>query len=570
MSKLIVIAVGLIALGYPLADAQAQTSWEQQARLTTTDLASEARFGASLSLSGNSALVGAFLDGPDGPFSGSAAVFVRSESGWALQQKLVPSAGIPSGYAGFAVGLSGDSAVIGAPGTGFSNAPSAVYVFTRSGAAWTEQATLTETALTYGRAVAIDGDTLAIGDPDDTLQGFKQGAVYIYVRAGGSWSQQATLRASDGDGEALFGDALSLSGDVLAVGAWDDDSAYVFTRSNGSWQEQHKIIGPNMGNGFGRAVALSGDTLLIGDLSDGDGGVSAGAAYVYVSTGSTWTLQQKLVASTPAPYDAFGWRVALDGDNAAIGLIGATANPMSGGSVFVFQRQGSSWSETQELTVAGGSDVGFGEAVAIDGDVLLAGAPHDGDGAVYAYRMALDPLGIDCGADTDCESGFCVDGVCCDAACGAGDPTDCQACAGSVTGMPAGTCAPVVSGQPCRLAADSCDLEEVCDGSALMCPADATLGDATLGDDCGDDPPANDPPDDDPPADNDADPNDTHADSGCACGSAGGDGGRDGHGHAWIVGLALISLWRRRESCDLHGEHFLVERMNHPSSCKIR
>jgi len=298
----------------------------------------------------------------------------------------------------------------------------------------------------YALALSADGNTLAVGamaeDSDATgipALALKSGAVYIFVRESGVWSQQAMLKASvvdvyDGFGWAV---ALSADGNTLAVGAPQEDSnanvvngvatnnnasdagaAYVFTRTGSDWNQQAYVKAHNSeaNDKFGWAVALSGDgnTLAVGapgDDSDavginGDGlnnnAAEAGSVRVFTRAGDTWTHQAYLKPLNPGAGDQFGWAVALNDngdtlvvgapreDSAGSGINNDTPGPFddtanSSGAAYVFAHPGTVWSQTAFLkpfnTVAGFS---FGTSVAVsaDGYLFAVGAPGESSNAV--------------------------------------------------------------------------------------------------------------------------------------------------------------------------------------------
>jgi hypothetical protein len=346
---------------------------------------------------------------------------------------------------GFSVALSGDgnTLAVGAPaessdatgidGNQSSNAASqsgAVYVLVRSGATWVQQAYVkasnTDAVDAFGHSVALssDGNTLAVGAPledsdatgingdqSNSLARDNFGAVYVFTRSGSTWVQQAYVKASIATRE--FGWSVSLSGDgnTLAVGVPFEDSgtpasagaAYVFTRSGATWTQQSRLVASNTDafDEFGSSVALSGDgnTLAVGaPLEDSDAtgingdqrnslsAVNSGAAYVFTRSGSTWTQQAYVKASQEDSDGIFGSSVALNGDGNTL-AVGAPGNPSvaSGptgpGRVYVFTRSGADW--TQEAFVQDSNAFihffapdGFGSSVALsgDGNVLAVGA----------------------------------------------------------------------------------------------------------------------------------------------------------------------------------------------------
>src|SRR5262249_5912127 len=153
-------------------------------------------------------------------------------------------------------------------------------------------------------SVAVSGDTALVGA--DFAGG--KGAAHIFVRSGSTWTRQQELTASDGAMEDSFGFAVALSGDTALVGAVADDigansnqgSVYVFRRTGSTWMQVQKLTATNgnEGDGFGNAIALSGNTALIGAFTEMVGTkYSVGSAHVFVSSGSSWTEQQKLMSS---------------------------------------------------------------------------------------------------------------------------------------------------------------------------------------------------------------------------------------------------------------------------------
>ena len=242
----------------------------------------------------------------------------------------------------------------------------------------------------FGEAVAVDGDTLVVGvRSDDIGANIGQGSAYIFTRSGATWTQQQKLIAADGEAPDMFGSAVALNGDTLVIGASGDKiganeaqgSIYVFTRQGATWTQQQKLVAPDgmAQDFFGDALALSGDTLVAGVArGDVNNNESQGSAYVFTRQGTSWTFQYKLTAWDGVEYDHFGAAVAIDGDTI---VVGASANTTPGGfeegSAYVFTRQGTSWSFQQQLTGDVTVQAAFGRAVAIDGDILVVGAPHD-------------------------------------------------------------------------------------------------------------------------------------------------------------------------------------------------
>ncbi len=327
--------------------------------------------------------------------AGAAYVFVRSGNTWTQQAYLKASNTEAFDQFGYSVSVSGNTVVIGAyvedsNATGVngdqadnsSAGSGAAYVFVRTGTTWTQQAYLKASNAAdynfFGRLVAISGDTVVVGahNEDSNATGVNgnqannsttgAGAAYVFVRTGGgtTWSQQAYFKASNTGASDYFGWSVAISGDTVVVGAVNEDSnatgvngnqgnyqnnlsynsgaAYVFVRPPGgtTWTQQAYLKASNTGaiDRFGGSVAISGDTVVVGARSEdsnatgvnGDqadnSSAESGAAYVFVRTGTTWTQQAYLKASNTGVGDLFGDSVAVSGDTVVVGAFGEGSN----------------------------------------------------------------------------------------------------------------------------------------------------------------------------------------------------------------------------------------------------
>ena len=373
----------------------------QTGKLVASDGSNNDEFGISVSISGDTAVIGAVLDGVGQSFNrGAAYVFTRSGGVWTEQQKLTASDAAPADFFGFSVSISGNTVVIGAFGDDSSRG--AAYVFTRSGTLWTEQQKLTapdrEPGDGFGRGVSVSGDTAIIGaNGDDSARG----SAYVFTRSGTVWTGQQKLTASDGAAADLFGFSVVVSGDTAIVGAYgkdvelngDQGAAYVFTRSGNVWTEQQRLTASDGGASdlFGFSLAVSGETAVVGaPFDDLAVNVDQGSAYVFKRNGSVWTEQQKLTASDGLDNDQFGTSVAISGD---IVVIGASRDDLGAnidqGSAYVFTRSGTTWTGQQKLTASDGAlNDFFGRSVALSGNNALIGAYGDESSRGSAYTFA--------------------------------------------------------------------------------------------------------------------------------------------------------------------------------------
>ena len=313
-------------------------TWGNEVSLEAADGGADDLFGADVALDGDVAVVGAPLDDDDGLSSGSAYVYVRTPGGgWSQRAKLTASDAAAGDMFGSSVGVDGDTIVVGA------TIADAAYVFTRSGATWTEADILTGTGNDVGESVAIEGGTIVVG------AGAGAGVAHVFTGTGSSWSLQQSLSASDAAAGDSFGESVAISGDSVIIGAPDADVAGLSLISN------------------------------------------AGAAYIFTRSGATWS-QQQILSGDPALIaddDGLGTSVAIDGDSAAAGVPGRDGGlltPLDTGAVALYSRNGTSWSREGTFT-EGNDEPGdlLGSAVALDLGTLIAGAPGENIAAGAAY-----------------------------------------------------------------------------------------------------------------------------------------------------------------------------------------
>ena len=325
------------------------------------------QLGSAVAVSGETVVVGASFEfnGSDtGPVAGAAYVFVRQGGAWSEQAYLKASNRNGFDRFGSSVSVSGDTIVVGAPAedSGATGAggnqddesvtdSGAAYVFVRSGTTWTQQAYLKASnpgqSDWFGGAVSVSGDTVVVGafSEDSSAAGVNveqadnsasdSGAAYVFTRSGATWSQQAYLKASNAGAGDQFGSAVAVSGETVVVGAPKEDSSatgvagnqssnsvfnagatYVFARSGATWSQQaylKSINPPAFGDEFGTSAAVSGDTVVVGTFR-------ALFVYVFVRDGVTWGPQASLKVTQSSPdQDLFGSSVSVSGDTVVVG-----------------------------------------------------------------------------------------------------------------------------------------------------------------------------------------------------------------------------------------------------------
>jgi hypothetical protein len=372
------------------------------------------QFGSSVSISGDYAIVGSSLDDDNGEESGSAYIFKRDGSNWIEKQKLTASDGAEGDRFGTSVSISGDYAIVGAyidddKGVNSGSA----YIFKRVGLSWTEEQKLTASDGDeddwFGRFVSISGEYAIVSAYFNDDNGINSGSAYIFKRDGSNWIEEQKLTASDGDSDDAFGISVSISGDYAFVGAYGDDdnginsgSAYIFKKDGSNWIEKQKLTASDGDevDQFGRSISISGKYAIVGANYDDDNGVYySGSAYIFERDGSNWTEEQKLTASDGDEYDHFGSSVSISGEYVIVGAYFDDDNEVNSGSAYIFRRDSSNWIEKQKLTASDGAeDDWFGFSVSISGNYAIVGSLLDDDNGVSsgsAYIYSGFVMGVD-------------------------------------------------------------------------------------------------------------------------------------------------------------------------------
>jgi hypothetical protein len=293
------------------------SSWTSQALIVAQDPLEDS-FGDSLALDGETLAIGAGTEADPGVNSGAAYVYTRSGTSWSEQAKLEPADLAPQDNFGFDVDLDGDTLVAGSfKDDDLGNLSGAAYVFVRNGTVWSEQAKLLASdganADFLGRSVAISGDTVVAGaNKSDSLSG-ETGAVYVFTRSGTTWSEEARLVGSEVPDGDFFGHHVALDGDTLVASGLE--ASYVFVRSGTLWSEHAKL--PAVETTLPNTVALDGNKLVLGSETER----STGTAKLYVRAGTSWSLDRELVADDLDFLDGFGVDVALDGEIAIVATL---------------------------------------------------------------------------------------------------------------------------------------------------------------------------------------------------------------------------------------------------------
>ncbi len=258
--------------------------------------------------------------------------------------------------------------------------------------------------LEFGRSVAIDGNYAVVGEPG---YNGSEGRAYVFFYDGSGWSPIAKLTASDAAKDDRFGISVGISGDIIVVGADGDDvvglnsgSSYVFEKPTTGWvdaTESYKLTpsdgAPN--DGFGFSVSTFNAVIVVGAYGDDDNGNSSGSAYIFEKPASNWSQSAKLKPSDGVSFANFGYSVSISGQVIAIGAYGDDDNGSSSGSVYIFEKPITGWTnmaQTAKLIASDGAvNDALGRSVCISGDVVAAGASGKSNfmGAVYVFEKPI-------------------------------------------------------------------------------------------------------------------------------------------------------------------------------------
>ena len=454
----------LALMGVLLTQGSAASQTNEVQALNPSNLLLGDQFGRSTAVSGDVALVGAPAADRNGLFSsGSVYVYRFDGTAWVEEQELIPSDAADEDRFGSSVSLSGDVALIGANlvgDTGLSET-GAAYVFRFDGVSWVEEQKLVASDGAdgdgFGRSVSLDGDLALIGARGgQNSASVETGAAYVFEFDGLTWNEQQKLAPNGLPGDQ-FGISVSLKGNLALIGAELDDeampdagAAYIYRFDGVSWFEEQKLMASDAADSdrFSAAVAVDGDVALVGAEFTDNLGLSGGSAYVFRFNGTTWVEEQKLLASDGGINDRMGTSVALRGDVALVGAQGADSSTSNSGAAYVYVFDGLSWLEEEKLeTSLPISNAFFGgeSSLSFFDRTVFVGARHpQSAGSAFVFEILVidcnqngihDPDEIAAGAAPDCDLNGVPDA--CDLLMGAldcdgnGIPDQCDLLAGA-------------------------------------------------------------------------------------------------------------------------------------------
>ncbi|MEA3287611.1 MAG: fibronectin type III domain-containing protein, partial [Candidatus Marinimicrobia bacterium] len=470
---------GLNAAGAAYIFAKIDTAWTQQAKLLAGDAEMRDYFGNAVAIDGDYALIGAY--GETG-YAGAAYVFMRAGGAWGQQAKLSASDAYTRDKFGTSVALDGNYALIGADqDDDYGTRSGSAYIFQRNGTSWDQQGKLTagdaEAYDYFGISVAILDDQVLIGAYQEDTPASNCGAMYQYGWNGSKWVEQSKFARSDAPTGSFMGYSVALSPKYMMGGAYSDESAYIIdlppfaptglTLTPGTQQvtldwdsndesdfSSYRIFGDTLANPtmllntitdrldtsvvianldenqnyffcitatdvsgqssgysesqvvafgprsftlaepegdevsalFGFSPSVDGDYAIVGAWGDDEAGSNVGAAHIYKKINSTWVHHAKLLAGDGASTDFFGQSVAIYGNYAVVGAANDDDAGTSSGSAYVFHRTESGWSEQAKLTASdAAAGHSFGKKVTIYGDYIGIGASGSAANSVYVF-----------------------------------------------------------------------------------------------------------------------------------------------------------------------------------------
>lgn len=361
-------------------------------RLEEAQAAADARFGASLRLDADLALVGA--PGNLAANRGFVRVFARNSGTFAAAERIAATDALSGDGFGVALDRVGNTLLVGAPGR--LQGAGGGYVFSRASGSFVQRALLEDRSAPEGDgltgvAVALLGARALLGaDLAVVLPNRAQGLVRVWTGADATWTPEPRVDRDDGVAGEFFGTALSVDGNRVAVGAYLDDTASggddagtvtLFARGDAGWTRSVRIDAPDgqPEDWFGRSVVLAGDWLLVGAPRDITSGVAdTGSAYLFRRGAAGWTFARKLVPDDAAADDAFALALAFDGRRLVVSAPGRDDGEPDRGGAYAWSLldDGTLRFDGKLVPASVPSDGLAGISLALQGDQLAMGAPQ--------------------------------------------------------------------------------------------------------------------------------------------------------------------------------------------------
>jgi hypothetical protein len=391
------------------------------------------QFGYNSAINGDTLVVSAIREDSNGDpednsvnNSGAIYSFQRESGNWVLKQFLKAPVPTPNAHFGYTLDLYDDVLVVGlketftvtgqSSGTARTTGNGVVYVFRQQNSLWELEATLKPSrpfhSDKYGSTLAVSGDTIVVGDPEEDNDGNltptqyrneEYGAVYVYVWSGTDWVEQAYLKASPLYRRIYFGAGVAIDGDRIAISASSSDLSgkttfYIFQRNGTAWNQEAFLAANYTKSGNSEptgSIAIDGDRFiarLIGAIDDS--GNVTGAIVVFKHNAGSWNQEQLIFAPNFQEGVFFGWDIAIEGDLIVASAINETLGSSTGvGYIYFFTRHNNIWSlHSSRHASSPESHDRFGFSLSLNGEKLAVGAIRS---TVYTADLPHRPGFVD-------------------------------------------------------------------------------------------------------------------------------------------------------------------------------
>ncbi len=384
-------------------DYDGQT-WQQSYKIISNNLVVGDKFGVSVSLGPDRALIGAYRDSELSSYAGAAYIFDFDGLNWNQTQKLTADGSVLQRNFGRVVNLSGNQAMVSISYGRSGSVNETVYVFKYNGSTWQQAQKIVpsdgDTPKSYASSIALTNEHVLVGAFTDNEFDEAAGSVYVYQKQEELWTQRQKLAGDDGAAKDYFGGRVSIDGNFALISATGDDilgsssgAVYVYEYDGKNWILNQKLFADDgqAGNIFGASVSLDGHRALIGAPGDYLS-EDSGAAYIFDYADGVWNQTQKLTKKNLSGNNRFGNSVSLKNNQALIGSPGEDELYSDTGSAYVFNFDGLNWYQAHKLNPAESfPGHNFGNRVHLSNDRLLIGThPYDGTVVEYVYVFDFD------------------------------------------------------------------------------------------------------------------------------------------------------------------------------------
>lgn len=364
--------------------------WTTQQKIVVTGASSFTLLGFSSCLNNNASII-AVGEHSANSGTGGIRIYRFNSTHWVDVQSLIAPVGLNRGNTGKSISVWSGVIAAGAPADSLGAGKGVIYEYDGV-SRWTQSNTLTGTGAvgtaSLGESISIYENTVAIGGPTD---GASVGAIWVFTKTSyGIWSQQGSkLVGSDASGASKQGTSVAIWEDTVASGGFADSgnigAVWVFTRTGGVWSQQGGKLVPSGGvsnSYFGLSVSIQRDILAVGSPRDNN---LAGSAYVFTRSGGVWTQRARLVGSNPLSGQLHGSSISIWNDYIGVGAPGSAIV----GSAYIYKLIGSDWREARHLfglNTIGNS--GQGASISVRNSTVVVGGSRDSSnkGALWIYR----------------------------------------------------------------------------------------------------------------------------------------------------------------------------------------